>query len=117
MHYLVFEDLNERGYQMMNRLLDFTFKQIEHYLLKLARCHAVSAVYYKENGPYDNIFSEGIYNGALQQSFRNYYDPMYETILKAIQSSQFDQAFYRNNISLYFYIKNINMKSFLAQIQ
>jgi len=94
MHCLVFEDLNSKGYQMMNRLLGFTIEQIEHVFVKLARFHAVSAVYYEDNGSYDNIFAEGFYKDALRESFKSYYDQMYKKLLKTIQSPQFDQVYY-----------------------
>ena len=86
----------------MNRLLGFTIEQIEHCLVKLARLHAVSAVYYEENGPYDNIFTEGVFKDVLQESLGSYYNEMFERLLTTLQSPAFDPIFFDKIVYIYF---------------
>lgn len=83
---LVIEDLNVRNFYVHNRHESLDLKHCELFYRKIAKFHAVSAVYYEHNGPYDAKFCSP-FNKKIEAFMRNYADGLFPHFLKAVKTS------------------------------
>jgi hypothetical protein len=79
---LIIEDLNAKGYRMAKKFEGLKKREMEMALQKLAKFHASSAVYYQQNGPFDDKFSRGIYNVNMKEMFGHQYDYNFGFVMK-----------------------------------
>ena len=63
-----------KGFQMAKKSEGLRKEEMESTLVKLAKFHAASAVYYEERGPFHERFSRGLYNADMQEIFGAQYD-------------------------------------------
>ncbi|XP_001648767.2 uncharacterized protein LOC5564425 [Aedes aegypti] len=80
---IVLEDLNASGYQMKNCSKRLDISQSKTVLSRLAKFHAASAVYFKQNGPYPTSFKTGMYDEESALNSETYIGNLF----KALESS------------------------------
>lgn len=60
--YLLLEDLTKQNFRCEDRRAGLDMQHTKAILEKLAKFHAASAVYYEKNGPYSELFDEGMFS-------------------------------------------------------
>ncbi|XP_059620939.1 uncharacterized protein LOC132264677 [Phlebotomus argentipes] len=86
---IVMDDLKAIGYGMLPRQKGLTIEETKTLLTKLAKFHSASVIHYDENGPYDNLFNEGIARMDVREGMEQYYGSMYAGLMEMLESSDF----------------------------
>ncbi|XP_029724756.2 uncharacterized protein LOC115264861 [Aedes albopictus] len=90
---MVLEDLIASGYEMKDCCNRLSLSDSRTVLSKLAKFHAASAVYYKQNGSYSKSFKTGMYDEATAGDSEAYIGNLFKSLVASMKdrnvSSQF----------------------------
>ncbi|KAH8417164.1 hypothetical protein KR222_005481 [Zaprionus bogoriensis] len=85
---LVLEDLKHQKLHNVDRLKGFDMDHMQRVLHKVAELHAASAVCYEQNGAYDNMFYQSMFNENNRQIFESIGHLRNATYVKAMRQWQ-----------------------------
>lgn len=84
---LVFQDIKEQGYQMVDRKLGLNLEQARLVIIKLAKLHACSAILYQKDREVMVPFMEGaISTNPNRQDFLKFYTMCARQVVKLVES-------------------------------
>ncbi|XP_001648768.2 uncharacterized protein LOC5564430 [Aedes aegypti] len=81
---IVMEDLNASGYVMKNCSKRLDISQSKTVLSRMAKFHAASVVYFKQNGPYPKSFKTGMYDEDSAADCEAYIGNLYKSLVASL---------------------------------
>ncbi|XP_055633795.1 uncharacterized protein LOC129774121 [Toxorhynchites rutilus septentrionalis] len=83
---IVMEDLKSSGFHMKDCSRGLCLEDCEQVLAKMAKFHAVSVVYYENNGPYPDSFADGMFSeNLIAQLELSYYIPILNSYIQSLE--------------------------------
>ncbi|GAB0088770.1 LOC111604862 [Sergentomyia squamirostris] len=82
---IIMDDLKADDYKMLPRKEGVGLTESKACISKLAKFHAASLIYYDENGPYNDLFNEGIARSGMRNEMTRYYSSMYNGLMEMLE--------------------------------
>ncbi|GAB0088771.1 LOC111604862 [Sergentomyia squamirostris] len=90
---IVMDDLKSFDYKMLPRREGLGLKEAEAVISKLAKFHAASLLYYKENGPYHPYFNERIPRTNDNEGLGLFYNIMHAGLIEMLEGWDFGKPY------------------------